>query len=51
VLAEGTETIEQVDFLRQEGCKYVQGYYYSRPLPEKEYIAYISSITANTTIK
>jgi EAL domain-containing protein (putative c-di-GMP-specific phosphodiesterase class I) len=42
-LAEGVETKEQVEFLRDHGCRYVQGYYYSKPLPHKEFSAYISS--------
>lgn len=44
-LAEGVETKEQIEFLRDQGCRYVQGYYYSRPLPHKEFSAYISSIS------
>ncbi|MEG1060675.1 MAG: EAL domain-containing protein [Oscillospiraceae bacterium] len=37
VIAEGAETLEQVDFLRSVGCDYVQGYYYARPMPAAEY--------------
>lgn len=32
VIAEGIETVEQMDFLRDEGCHYIQGYWFSRPL-------------------
>lgn len=31
-LAEGVETQEQLDFLRDKGCDYIQGYYYSKPV-------------------
>ena len=32
VLAEGVETIEQADFLREHGCDEVQGFYYGKPV-------------------
>ncbi len=35
-LAEGVETQEQYDFLREIGCGKVQGYLFSRPLPQDE---------------
>ena len=35
-LAEGVETKEHLDFLKEIGCDRVQGYYYSKPLPYEE---------------
>lgn len=32
VIAEGVETQQQKDFLVQNGCHYIQGYYYSKPI-------------------
>lgn len=39
VTAEGIETEEQQHLLRTMDCDLVQGYYYSKPLPEKDFIA------------
>ena len=36
VIAEGVETEEQRDFVVENGCENIQGYYYSRPLPSNE---------------
>ncbi|MBQ5676252.1 MAG: GGDEF domain-containing protein [Lachnospiraceae bacterium] len=38
VLCEGVETAEQVELLRSLGCQYVQGYYYSKPIPLSEFV-------------
>lgn len=37
VTAEGVEKEEQVDFLKEMKCDSIQGYYYSKPLPEGEF--------------
>lgn len=41
IVAEGVETEEQADYLTKCGVKYLQGYYYSRPLSEEAYLAFM----------
>ena len=50
VVAEGVETQEQLDKLRALGCDKVQGYYFSRPLPADEFIAYLKDHAARGMI-
>lgn len=38
LVAEGVETKEQADALCKLGCRYAQGYYYSRPRPADEFL-------------
>jgi diguanylate cyclase (GGDEF)-like protein len=37
VVAEGVETEDQLEFLRAQGCRYIQGYLMSHPLPNDEF--------------
>ncbi len=37
-VAEGVETQEHIDFLREVGCDIVQGYYYARPVPAHDFL-------------
>lgn len=37
VVCEGVETKEQVELLKEIGCRYAQGYYYGRPMPMDEF--------------
>lgn len=50
MIAEGVETINQADFLKSIGCNYIQGYLYSKPLPEEEYKNHLLSTKLGTTI-
>ncbi|OEF25779.1 EAL domain-containing protein [Vibrio rumoiensis] len=38
IVAEGVETQEQLDYLRTHNVDYIQGYYYSKPIPLTEFI-------------
>lgn len=38
VIAEGIETLEQADYMKSIGCNYIQGYLYSKPITEEEFI-------------
>lgn len=40
-ICEGVETEQQIAFLRSVDVNYVQGYYYSRPLSEEDFITYL----------
>ncbi len=41
VIGEGVETQAQLDFLRSQGCDYIQGYLISRPLPAPAFRAFL----------
>ncbi len=43
VIAEGVEKIEQTKFLLERKCYIIQGYLYSKPIPEKDVIGFIKN--------
>lgn len=47
VVAEGIETIEQLEYLRDLDCDIAQGYLFSKPLPEEEATAYLTQNMTN----
>jgi EAL domain-containing protein (putative c-di-GMP-specific phosphodiesterase class I) len=47
VIAEGVETVEQLEFLRERGCDIAQGYYLARPLP----VAAMSDMLQGTVVR
>ena len=38
VIAEGVEEEKQVKMLKRLGCDYIQGYYFAKPMPKKDYV-------------
>ena len=42
IVVEGVESEEMANKLAELGCDYLQGYYYSKPLPEEEFVEFIA---------
>lgn len=45
VLAEGVETEPQKEGINLMNCRYIQGFYYSKPLPQDQFIEYLQQNT------
>ena len=43
ILAEGVETLDQAKILIDKGVEFLQGFYYSRPIPEDKYLEFLKS--------
>ena len=43
IVAEGVETFEQAIMLRSVGCDFLQGYYFSKPIPPAEYVEFMKN--------
>lgn len=41
IVVEGIETEESLQQFKELKCDYVQGYYFSKPVPEKEFVSYV----------
>lgn len=45
VVAEGVETVDQLQWLREIGCDEVQGFYFCRPMPAQDTQQYLQAVT------
>ena len=43
IVAEGVETEDQYNYLLERNCERIQGYFFSRPLPEEKVMDLIDS--------
>ncbi|MGH1461854.1 MAG: bifunctional diguanylate cyclase/phosphodiesterase [Neptuniibacter sp.] len=50
VVAEGVETIEQLQFLKNIGCNIIQGYYYAKPMSQSDLIPWLEDRDGDTSL-
>lgn len=50
IVAEGVETEEQYRKMEEIEINYIQGFYFSKPLPEQEFLAFLSRADIETTV-
>lgn len=50
VIVEGVETLVQADYMKSIGCEYIQGYLYSKPVPESEFIELLNDVKKDVTM-
>lgn len=51
VIAEGVETLEQLNYLTAKGCNEVQGYYTGKPVPAGEFVQFLVHETNDSHIR
>ena len=49
IIAEGIETEEMKQRLADMGCDFEQGYYFAKPMPSDQFVAYIQDFGNNKT--
>jgi EAL domain-containing protein (putative c-di-GMP-specific phosphodiesterase class I)/GGDEF domain-containing protein len=43
IVIEGVETEQMLQYFSSLGCDYIQGYYFSKPLPKKDFVSFIKN--------
>ena len=43
IVAEGAETREMTEQLQEIGCRFIQGYYFSKPISEEKFVEFIEN--------
>ena len=51
VVAEGAETAAQIDSLRRLGCKKIQGFYFSKPLPPRQAEGFVERFAKQSALQ
>jgi EAL domain-containing protein (putative c-di-GMP-specific phosphodiesterase class I) len=50
-VVEGVETAAQRDMLRADGVRYLQGYFYSKPVPPDDFLKYLKDFNSESSIE
>ncbi|MBD9363388.1 bifunctional diguanylate cyclase/phosphodiesterase [Methylomonas fluvii] len=48
-IAEGVETVEQCEFLREQGCQEIQGYLFAKPMPSDQFELFLQQSVIDST--
>lgn len=51
IIAEGVETLEQAEMLKNLGCHLMQGYHFSEPMPKAEFESFLASSNTQETAR
>lgn len=51
IIAEGMEQQDETKLLKSLGCEYAQGFYYAKPMPMKELLAFISNNSGSQSLQ
>ena len=50
IVAEGVETEEQYRKMEEMKINYIQGFYFSKPLPEQEFLTFLNQANVDTPV-